>query len=91
MRSTAIIFCLISFITTPHLHAQFTNVMIDNSFNPEEPSIAINPLNPEQIVAGSNTQNSYYSGDGGATWITGFINSSFTEAGDPCLTADSSE
>ena len=25
------------------LHAQFTNVLIDNSFNPEEPSIVINP------------------------------------------------
>lgn len=90
MRKIYLVFCLISFITIHHLHAQFTNVMIDNSFSPEEPSIAINPLNPEQIVAGSNTQNSYYSGDGGATWITGFINSSFTEAGDPCLTADSS-
>ena len=72
------------------LHAQFTNVLIDNSSNPEEPSIVINPNNPLQIAAGSNLYNSYYSTDGGATWITGFLNSSLTVYGDPCLVADSS-
>ena len=84
---------LINFIITlfvSPLHAQFTNVLIDNSSNPEEPSIVINPKNPLQIAAGSNLYNSYYSTDGGATWITGFLNSSLTVYGDPCLVADSS-
>ena len=80
---------IFTLIVSP-LHAQFTNVLIDNSSNPEEPSIVINPKNPLQIAAGSNIYNSYYSTDGGATWITGFLNSSLTVYGDPCLVADSS-
>ena len=71
------------------LLAQFTNVMIDNGGGPNEPSIAINLLNTNQIIAGSNNNNSYYSGDGGATWVSGSIFSSFGEAGDPCLLSDS--
>jgi hypothetical protein len=70
--------------------AQFTNVMIDNSFSPEEPSITINPLNVSKLVAGSNNNNNYYSDDGGATWISGFITSTLGETGDPCLISDSS-
>ncbi len=71
------------------LYSQFTNVLIDNAFHPEEPSISINLLNPDLMAAGSNVQNVYYSFDGGATWITTFINSSFGDAGDPCFGADS--
>jgi hypothetical protein len=71
------------------LHAQFTNVLIDNAFSPEEPSISINLLNPNLIAAGSNIQNAYYSTDGGATWFTTLFTSSFSNAGDPCLASDS--
>jgi hypothetical protein len=69
--------------------AQFTNVMIDNNFGPEEPSITINPLNANEMVAGSNQDNAYRSNDGGATWFSDVISSSLGEAGDPCLTSDS--
>lgn len=68
---------------------QFTNVIVDNNFGPQEPSITINAVNVSQMVAGSNTNNSYYSVDGGATWITTFINSSLGSTGDPCLVSDS--
>ena len=90
MRKLFILVTFISVACFNSMKAQFTNVMIDNTFNPEEPSIAINPLNTNEIVAGSNLQNSYCSSDGGTTWITGFIISSLAEAGDPCLIADSS-
>ena len=90
MKKLFILLTFISFTNIHELSAQFTNVMIDNSFSPEEPSIAINPLYTNEIVAGSNLNNSYYSNDGGATWITGFLFSSLADAGDPCLIADSS-
>ena len=71
------------------MEAQWTNVMIYNSANPEEPSIAINPLNTLQMVAGANSDNAFYSSDGGVTWFTHFLSSTFGETGDPCLVADS--
>lgn len=90
MKKKYLLINLILTLIVKPLHAQFTNVLIDNSFNPEEPSIVINPKNPLQIAAGSNIDNSYYSVDGGATWITGSLNSSLTVYGDPCLVSDSS-
>ena len=90
MKKKYLLIILILTLIVKPLHAQFTNVLIDNSFNPEEPSIVINPKNPLQMAAGSNIDNSYYSVDGGATWITGFLNSSLTVYGDPCLVSDSS-
>ena len=69
-----LIFILFSY---EYINAQFTNVMIDNSTGPEEPSVSINPLDTKNIIAGSNADNYYYSTDGGATWITNILNSSF--------------
>ncbi|MCA9329509.1 glycosyl hydrolase [Candidatus Saccharibacteria bacterium] len=37
-------------------------------YEPEEPSIYINPTNPDNIIAGANLDNYYYSFDGGKTW-----------------------
>jgi hypothetical protein len=85
--SIAVIFLCVFNIN--YLPAQYTNVLIDNAFAPEEPSITINLLNPNLMAAGSNMQNAYYSVDGGATWITTLFTSTFSNAGDPCLTADS--
>ncbi len=68
--------------------AQFTNIMIDNIGDPEEPSIAINPINTNQLVAGSNIDNVYYSHDGGLTWTKNTLTSTFGVWGDPCILAD---
>jgi hypothetical protein len=89
MNRLLLLILSISFINFKLSHAQFTNVMIDNAFSPEEPSITINLLNPDLIAAGSNVQNAYYSTDGGATWFTTLFNSSLSNAGDPCLVSDS--
>ncbi len=48
--------------------AQFKNILISKKNTPKEVSIAINPKNTNQIVAGANLNNQYYSVDGGYTW-----------------------
>ena len=44
------------------------NVLISDSFNPNEPSIMFNPDNPAIVVAGSNLNFIYTSQDTGRTW-----------------------
>ncbi|MEO5572446.1 MAG: T9SS type A sorting domain-containing protein [Bacteroidia bacterium] len=68
--------------------SQFTNILIDDATFPNEPSIIINPKNTNQLVAGANFDNVYYSTDGGLTWINNLINSAYGIWGDPCLTVD---
>ena len=72
------------------LEAQYPNVLITAVNSPNEPSICINPKNPNQVVAGSNTSNYHYSSDGGLTWSSGVLTSSFGVYGDPAIIADTS-
>jgi hypothetical protein len=50
------------------LFGQIQNIKISSQFEPEEVSIAVNPKNTKQIIAGANLSSSYYSHDGGFTW-----------------------
>lgn len=59
-----------------------------HSVGPCEPSIYINPVNPENIVAGSVINFYHYSFDGGKTWNTDRLSSSLGIWGDPCVVAD---
>ncbi len=69
--------------------AQFQNVLIGSDNNPEEVSIFINPKNTNQIVAGANIDNYYYSSDAGLTWHSGILSSQkYGVWGDPCIIAD---
>lgn len=70
--------------------AQFPNILIHDTGNPKETSIAINPKNTNQLVAGANGDNFYTSHDGGHTWLTGKLTSPYGVWGDPCLIADTS-
>jgi hypothetical protein len=70
------------------LQAQYPNILIGTENEPNEPSICINPKNPDQMVAGSNTDNYYYSSDGGLTWTAGVLSSSLGVWGDPVVIAD---
>jgi len=67
---------------------QFKNVLISESNSPEEPSICINPKNTNQIVAGTNIKNVHISNDGGKSWSTKWMASSYGVAGDPTIIAD---
>jgi hypothetical protein len=55
----------------------YTNIKISEYTNPGacEPSIAINPTNPKNIVAGNVLKDVHVSFDGGATWKSSKIKS----------------
>lgn len=64
------------------VRAQHTNITISNTPSPaipydtpEEPSIAINPSNPDHIIAGANIEHIYVSQDGGFNWTHSFLSS----------------
>ena len=84
-----IVLNLLFFMVIAPVLAQYPNVMISNQDYPEEPSIAIDPANPNRIVAGANIQSYYYSTDGGATWDGSVLQSNEHGVwGDPCLIVD---
>lgn len=55
-----------------------------------EPSIAINPNNTNQVVAGSVLNDFYYSNDGGKSWESESLKSPYGVWGDPVLMFDTS-
>jgi len=76
------------------IFAQYQNIQVGNAINvyePEEPSIVINPSNTDQILVGANSDNYYYSTDGGYTWQSGVLASSYGVSGDPCVLAYENE
>jgi hypothetical protein len=82
-------FCL---LICCHALPQFKNIKLDES-GPEnpyvcEPSIAINPKNPLNIVAGSVLNNVYVTTDGGANWKKSKLECPWGVYGDPALIAD---
>lgn len=81
------IFVSTAFLLTSFCIAQ-QNIMIDNNGSPNEPSIAINPNNTNQLVAGSNINKVYRSNDGGLTWTKSTLTSSYGVWGDPAIVAD---
>ena len=54
-----------------------------------EPSIAIDELNPQRLVAGSILDGYHYSLDGGKTWKSKQLKSKFGVYGDPVMKLDS--
>ncbi len=60
------------------------------NFGPCEPSIAINPIDPREIVAGSVLRFVHRSRDRGRTWRTSVLESPLGVYGDPCIVVDAS-
>lgn len=80
---------VLSSVFCTSVFAQFPNVLISTSNSPEEVSIAINPKNTNQIVAGANINNAYRSNDAGATWTTQILTCpAYNVWGDPVLIWD---
>ncbi|MFT4536327.1 MAG: hypothetical protein ACI9P5_003703 [Saprospiraceae bacterium] len=57
----------------------------NSGLGPCEPSICINPSNPQNIVAGSILNRTHISNDGGETWTNDVMKSSFGVYGDPVV------
>lgn len=80
-----------STIETPVSTSKYLNVPIDTTrrlVGPCEPSIYVNPLNTNEIVAGSVLNTVYASKDGGKTWDSKRLQSSLGVYGDPVIMAD---
>lgn len=91
MLNHLIFACYLTFLclwTVSPLAAQHTNVRISNQNLPNEPSICINPKNPQQVVAGANLNNVYYSADGGTSWKKTAVSTPYGIWGDPVFVAD---
>jgi len=75
------------------LLAQHQNVIIDNTSSwavPTEPSVVINPNNPDEIMVGAMSDYYYISTNGGQLWTPGSLQSTWGVQADPCVLADNS-
>ncbi len=83
-----IILCLIVFGF--YAAAQIPNVRINKleSWDPEEVTIAINPIDPNVLAGGANISYFYHSSDAGQTWSESRLMSSLGVWGDPCVVFD---
>jgi hypothetical protein len=68
--------------------AQHPNILITTERGPNEPTIVLDPKNPDHIVASCNLKSTYYSHDGGLTWNGGEITSTYGVWGDPVMIVD---
>jgi len=70
---------------------QHKNIIIDESTSnlPNEPTIKMDPLNTNHILAASNINNYYVSFDGGESWTIEKLSSDYGVWGDPSLAVDS--
>lgn len=69
-------------------NVRITEVKKGDAFGPCEPSICINPNNPELLAAGAILDRYFWSSDGGRSWESGQLKSSHGIYGDPVLLAD---
>ncbi|MEY3270133.1 MAG: hypothetical protein RIS89_229, partial [Bacteroidota bacterium] len=72
----------------PIKNVQIPPVAAKYPYNECEPSIAINPRNPNEITAGTVLQGYHISTDGGNTWKSSVLKSPYGVYGDPVLQYD---
>ncbi len=86
-----LIFIIAIFCFIGSAEAQHTNILIDDDqsgYKPCEPSIIIDPNNPDHIIGGAIINRYYYSVDGGTSWTKGLLDSPYGVWGDPCIIVD---
>jgi len=84
---TLLILLITAFLCQP-LAARHKNIQMSFGSWEEETSVSINPNNPAQIIAGSNLNYYFTSNDGGLTWQSARLTSSFGVWGDPTILWD---
>ena len=86
LRYHFILIGCVSFLTG---FGQFRNVRISPANrNPVEPSVAINPLNTNEVAVGAVLDDYYVSTDGGVHWKSDTLKSPYGVYGDPVLQFD---
>lgn len=85
MKTLKILVALIFSCCILNVKSQHQNIKISSDYAPNEPSITINPFNPEEILIGANSNNIYHSLDGGYIWDHSRPSSSHIFGGDPCI------
>lgn len=88
MKTTLSILTLILLVTSGNAKAQHQNVTITAFNSPNEPSIMIDPENPDRIMAANNIWYYHTSGNGGYTWQRSELSSALGVWGDPCIIID---
>ena len=79
-------------ISTSNVISQYQNIRVDGpqSYQPEEVTIAINPVNPNIIAAGANIDHFYVSTDAGNIWSEShLVSNTLGVWGDPVVLFDS--
>jgi hypothetical protein len=81
---------LLLLLGVTHLFAQFNNLKVssDSAYFPEEVTIAINPVNPNQVAAGANIYYFYSFEQLSNSWKEKILTSGFGVWGDPCVVYD---
>jgi hypothetical protein len=90
-KSLIICVILIVIILSDSGFGQYQNIQVNSDAltNCNEPSIALNTNNPDNIVIGANNTYYFYTFDGGENWSEGEMFSSMGVWGDPSLAFDS--
>jgi len=81
----------IGFATGCSTTVHYQNILIDSNnvgYGPCEPSIAMDPNNTNNLVAGAVLDRAYSSQDGGRTWKYQQLTSTFGVLGDPVVISD---
>ena len=91
IRRTPAALLISAFLLVPHAaRAQHPNVRVSSASanQPEEVSIAVNPLDPRDLAAASNIRYGFTNLDAGPTWSESILTSSLGTAGDPVVLYD---
>lgn len=93
MKNIFIILAIIlakTFTNSP-IYAQIKPILLKTGGGVCEPSIMVNPLNPNIIVAGSVYNSVYNSSNGGKSWSSSTLTSPYGVWGDPVIVADNKQ